>query len=169
MDRTQKHAFVKDFSEVVKEQSLLVVTRQTGLSVLESEELRASARKNDAAFKIVKNTLLRLALKDTKADALTTYLEGPTGLSYSKDALAAAKAVVSFAKNNKKLEVLAGVLDGRLLSAKEVKELADLPSLDALRSKLVGLMVAPLQKVARTCAAPGSGLARIFTAYSQKS
>lgn len=169
MDRAQKHAFVKDFNTVAANQSLFVLTRQTGLSATETEELRGCVRENDASFRIIKNTLLRLALKGTSAEGLLDHLKGPTGLSYSKDPLAAAKAVAKFAKANKKLEIVAGSLNGQTLDSKGIKDLAELPSLDALRGRIIGLVLAPLQKVARTASAPASQIARVLGAYSQKS
>ena len=168
MDRLQKRALVEGLTGVFKSQSLLVITRQTGLTVKESEELRKSARDEGAAFRIVKNTLLKLALKETTS-SLDEHLTGPTGLAYSEDPIAAAKAVASYAKDNKKVEIVAGLLDGSPLDAAGVKALASLPSLDVLRGKLVGLLVAPASSLARTIQAPGSGIARVCQAYAQKS
>ena len=167
MNRLQKRTFVEDLSGVLKTQGLLVITRQTGLTVKESEDLRKNARSSGAVFKIVKNTLLKLALKDTTS-VLDSHLTGPTGLAYSADPIAAAKVVVSYAKENKKVEVVAGVLEGSLLDANGVKALASLPPLDVLRAQIVGLLVAPAGRLLRTIKAPSEGLARVCQAYSEK-
>lgn len=168
MDRATKHAFVKTFTNTVKNQSLLVITRQTGLSVLESEVLRGKARKAEASFKIVKNTLLRLVLKDHCEGKLVEHLKGPTGIAYSEDPIAAARAVADFTKENKKLEIVAGALDGNFLDANAVKALASLPSLDVLRATIACLVSAPGTAIARTVSAPGAGLVRLVSAYSKK-
>ena len=168
MERAEKHQFVKEFSSHIASQSLVVLTHQTGLSADESEALRAKVREHDASFKIVKNTLLRLVLKGSKDEALLPHLTGPTGFSYSQDPIAAAKAMVDYAKANPKLKVLAGSLNGQFLDAKAVKALANLPSLDALRGKIVGLVTAPMGALARVMNAPGSAVARVVSAYSEK-
>lgn len=168
MDRLQKRALVEDLSGVLKSQNLLVITRQTGLTVRESEDLRKSVRDSGATFRIVKNTLLKLALKETTS-SLDDHLTGPTGLAYSEDPITAAKAVASYAKDNKKVEIVAGLLEGVPLDAAGVKALASLPSLDVLRAKIVGLIVAPASGLARAIQAPGAGLARVCQAYAQKS
>lgn len=168
MDRLQKRALVEDLSSVLKNQNLLVITRQTGLTVRESEGLRKSARDSGATFRIIKNTLLKLALKETTS-LLDDHLVGPTGLAYSEDPIAAAKAVASYAKNNKKVEIVAGLLEGVPLDAAGVKALASLPSLDVLRARILGVILAPASGLARTIQAPGAGLARVCQAYAQKS
>ena len=168
MERAEKHQFVKDFTAVVGSHALLVVTEQTGLSADESMALRAKVREHEASFKIVKNTLLRLALKGSEAESLVPHLKGPTGFAYSKDPLAAAKAVADFSKKNEKLKILAGSLNGAYLDAAAVKELASLPSLDELRGKIVGLLTAPMGALARVMNAPASSLARVVQAYSEK-
>ena len=168
MDRVQKRALVEDLSGVLSQQSLLVLTRQTGLTVTESDVLRKRAREEGAAFRVVKNTLLKLAFRQSGASALEEHLGGAVGLSYSKDPLAAARVTVSFAKTYDKFEVIAGFLDGCFLDAEAVRGLASLPSLDVLRGKLVGLVAAPLQALVRTFAAPAAQIVRLSHAYGHK-
>ncbi len=168
MDRASKHALVDNLSQTLKQQTLLVLTRQTGLDVGASESLRCRAREAGASYRVVKNTLLKLALSRGEAEGLADHVSGPMGLSYSEDPIAAAKVSVDFAKEHKKFEVVAGFLDGNVLDAEGVKTLASLPSLDALRGQIVGLVVAPASGMVRTVSAPGAGLARLMQAYSEK-
>ena len=121
-----------------------------------------------ATYKVAKNRLAKLALKDTPYVGLEDYLSGPTALASSVDPVAAAKAAVDFAKTNDKLEIVGGSMGGQLLDTNGVKALASMPSLDELRAKLVGLVNAPVTKVAQLATAPAAKLARVFGAYAAK-
>jgi len=168
MDRSEKELLVSELRETFEQSSIVVVTKQSGLTVSETENLRGIMRDNGAGFRIAKNRLAKLAMKDTPFESLSEYMTGTTALAYSEDAIAAAKAANEFASDNKKLEILGGVLDGKALSAAEVNALAKLPSLDQLRGKLVGLVNAPASKIVGVTAAPASQLARVIAAYSTK-
>lgn len=169
MERREKEEFVTSLQSALRDAGVVVVTRQVGLTVGESQSLRAKIREVGASYKVAKNTLVRLAVQGTHAESLQDHLKGPTALSYSEDPIAAAKAVCAFANDNKKIEVVCGVMNGQFLSAEGVRALATLPSLDELRSMLVGLIQAPATKIARVLQAPGSQVARVISAYSQKS
>jgi large subunit ribosomal protein L10 len=121
-------------------------------------------RENQAEFKVLKNTLAQIAVKDTALDGLTPLLKGPTALAYSADPIAAAKVIVKFANTNDKLKVVGGYLNGQLLSEASVKALATLPSLDELRGTLIGLIQAPATKLARLAKEPGACVARVLSA-----
>lgn len=168
MERREKEDFVTSLQSAFRDAGLVVVTRQIGLTVSESQLLRRRVREAGANYKIAKNTLVRIAVKGTHAEALQDHLKGPTGISYSEDPIAAAKAVCTFSNDNKKLEIVCGVMNGHFLTAEGVHALAMLPSLDALRGKLIGLIQAPSTKIARILQAPGSQVARVISAYSQK-
>ena len=125
-------------------------------------------RSANSTYLVAKNTLTKLALRDTKFSSLTDLLSGPVTLSYSKDPVAVAKTLSSFCKENEKLEICGAVMDDRLLTLKEVEMLAQLPSLDELRSKIIGLISAPASKIARVVQAPAVKVARVVHAYSAK-
>ncbi|MGL4427068.1 MAG: 50S ribosomal protein L10 [Alphaproteobacteria bacterium] len=169
MDRDQKRAFVTSFREVLKAQELVVVTQSLGLTVAESEKLRGNMREAGASFKIVKNSLARLCVKDTPCESVLDLLVGPTALAYSQCPVAAAKVAVQFANGNEKIRVVGGVLKGRFLSAQEVEQLAKLPSLEELRGKILAVLVASPTKIARTVREPASQFVRLLLAHSQKS
>lgn len=168
MDRSQKSDAVAQLNAVFNKVGVVVVTRNLGLSVAQSTDLRGKMREAGASYKVAKNRLAKLALKDTTYDGLEEYLTGPTALAYSVDPVAAAKAAVDFAKTNDKLEIVGGSMGGQLLDADGVKALASMPSLDELRAKLVGLVNAPATKIAQVVNAPAAKLARVFGAYSTK-
>ena len=168
MDRSQKAESVAQLNAVFNEVGVVVVTRNLGLSVKQSTDLRAKMREAGGTYKVAKNRLAKLALKDTQYEGLEEYLTGPTALAWSTDPVAAAKAAVDFAKTNDKLEIVGGAMGSTQLNAEGVKALASMPSLDELRAKIVGLVNAPATKVAQLVNAPAAKLARVFGAYGAK-
>ncbi len=168
MDRSQKAESVASLNAVFNEVGVVVVTRNLGLSVGQSTALRGKMRDAGASYKVAKNRLAKLAIKDTPYSGLEEYLTGPTALAWSTDPVAAAKAAVDFAKTNDKLEIVGGAMGSTVLDAAGVKALASMPSLDELRAKIVGLVNAPATKVATLVNAPASKLARVFGAYGAK-
>jgi large subunit ribosomal protein L10 len=168
MNRSQKADTVAQLNAVFNEVGVVVVTRNLGLTVAQSTELRGKMREAGASYKVSKNRLAKRALKDTQYESLEEFLSGPIALAWSQDPVAAAKAAVDFSKSNDKLEIVGGSMAGQQLDADGIKALASLPSLDELRGKLVGLLNAPATKVAQVVNAPAAKLARVFGAYGAK-
>ncbi len=168
MDRSQKTDAVAQLTEVFNQAGVVVVTRNLGLTVDQSTELRTKMRDAGATYKVAKNRLAKLALKDTDYAGIDEYLSGPTALGYSEDPVAAAKAVVEFAKTTDKIEIVGGSMGAQKLDVEGVKALASMPSLDELRGKIVGLVNAPATKIAQVVNAPAAKLARVFGAYGAK-
>ena len=168
MDRSQKAESVAQLGTVFAEAGVVVVTRNLGLSVAQSTALRAKMRDAGASYKVAKNRLARLALKDTDYTGLEALLTGPTALAYSVDPVAAAKVVVDFAKTNDRLEIVGGAMGATVLDAEGIKALAAMPSLDELRATIIGLVNAPATKIAQLTTAPAAKLARVFAAYADK-
>jgi large subunit ribosomal protein L10 len=131
-------------------------------------KLRSEMRGAGGQVKVAKNRLVKLALEGTDAKGIADLLKGPTCLAFSADPVAAPKIAVKFAKANEKFVILGGAMGSTVLDAKGVSSLADLPSLDELRGKLIGLLQAPASKIARTLNEPGAQLARVFGAYGNK-
>jgi len=168
MDRAQKADAVAELKSVFNEVGVIVVTRNLGLTVAQSTELRTKMREAGASYKVAKNRLAKLASQDTAYAGISDLLTGPTGLASSIDPVAAAKIVVEFAKTNDKLEIVGGSMGAQVLDADGIKALASLPSLDELRAKIVGLVQAPATKVVQIVQAPAGQLARVFGAYAAK-
>lgn len=168
MDRSQKADSVAQLNAVFKEAGVVVITRNLGMSVAQSTDLRGKMRDAGASYKVAKNRLARLALNDTDYSGLGDLLTGPTAIAYSTDPVAAAKAAVDFAKTTDKIEIVGGSMGGQLLDQAGVKALASMPSLDELRAKLIGLVNAPATKIAQVVNAPAAKLARVFGAYAAK-
>ncbi len=168
MDRSQKAELVAELHKTFVAAEMVVVTHYSGLTVAEMEDLRIKMLEAGAGFKVTKNRLTRLALKDTKFEGMTDMFKGPTGIAFSADPVSAAKVAVKFAKGNEKLIVVGGALGEEQLSVDAVKALAILPSLDELRGKLVGLLQAPATKIAGVTQAPAGQLARVMGAYASQ-
>lgn len=167
MNRTEKADLVSSLHQTFEGASLVVVAHYSGLTVQELGDLRGRMREAGAQFKVTKNRLTRLALKDTKFEPLSDMFTGPTAIAYSEDPVAAAKVSVSFAKENDKLIVIGGAIDSEQLDANGVKALASMPSLDELRAKIVGMINTPATRIAGVLQAPGGQVARVISAYSQ--
>ena len=168
MDRSQKADSVATLNATFKEVGVVVVTRNLGLTVDQSTELRGKMREAGATYKVAKNRLAKLALKDTDYVGLEEFLSGPTALAWSEDPVAAAKAAVDFAKANDKLEIVGGSMGTQVLDEAGIKSLASMPSLDELRGTIVGLVNAPATKIARVVNEPAAKLARVFGAFGAK-
>ena len=166
MDRSQKADLVTELKQVFAETSVVVITRNLGLSVAQSTDLRLKMRDAGAQFKVAKNRLALIALEGTRYGPISEMLTGPTALATSTDPVAAAKVAVEFAKTNDRLEIVGGAMGETLLDVAGVKALAALPSLDEMRGTLIGLIQAPATKIARTLVEPGAQLARVFGAYA---
>ena len=169
MDRTAKENVVAGLREVFESATLVVVTQFSGLTVAEATDLRVKMREAGAKFQVTKNRLALRALEGTQFNDMAGLFTGTTAIAYSQDAVAAAKVAVEFAKKNDKLVVIGGSLDGDTLDVASVNALAELPSLDELRSKLVGLIQTPATRVAGVLKAPAGQMARVMSAYAENS
>ncbi|MFW2852126.1 50S ribosomal protein L10 [Sphingomonas sp. TX0543] len=168
MDRAQKAAAVAELNRNFSEVGVVIVTRNRGMTVAQSTQLRNKMREAGASYKVSKNKLAKIALDGTDYLSLGDLLTGPVGLASSIDPVAAAKVAVEFAKTNDKFEIVGGAMGANALDVEGVKALATLPSLDELRAKIVGLIVAPATKLATITQAPAGQLARALKAYSEK-
>ena len=168
MDRAQKSEQVAALKQTFNETSVVVVTRNLGMTVAQSTALRIRMRDAGASYKVTKNTLTLIALEGTTYASIGNLLTGPTALATSSDPVAAAKVAVDFAKTTDKFEIVGGAMGDTVLDVGGVRALAELPSLDELRARIVGLINAPATKVAQVIQAPAAQLARGFGAYAAK-
>ena len=168
MKRSEKTKLVDELHATFGEATSVVLTHQVGLTVSESNAIRQKMREAGARYKVTKNRIAKIALHGTKFEELSDQFTGPTAIGTSNDPVAAAKTLVAFAKDNDKLSVIGGAIDGRLLDKAGVEALARLPSLDALRSKIVGILQAPATQLARVTQAPASKLARVIQARADQ-
>ncbi len=140
---------VAEITEALKSATTGVLVDYRGLTVEEDTKLRNDLRAAGVKYFVVKNTLLRLAAKETGLDELDDILHGPTALAVSEDAVAPAKVLADFAKDNEKLEIKSGFMDGKVLSLDEISKLAKTPNMETLIAKIMGSLNSPISGLAR--------------------
>jgi large subunit ribosomal protein L10 len=146
-----------------------VLTEYRGLTVRQLSDLRKQLKGASAEYKVVKNRLARIALKDSALDGLGKHLTGPTGVAYTRhDPVSVAKALQAFVKNNPALTIKVGVVEGKVLEPSALKSLADLPSKEALRAQLVGALQGPMSKLVTLLTAVQGELVRVIEARSKQ-
>jgi large subunit ribosomal protein L10 len=167
VDRRQKQQLIASLQRDLTDITCVVVTHQSGMTVAEATQLRRQIRAAGARFRVTKNRLVKRALDGTPFRGLSQLFTGPTAIAFSRDPVAAAKVAVEYANRNDKLTIIGGGLAGEVLSEAGVRDLALLPSLDELRGKLIGLLVAPATQIAAVLQAPGGQLARVLAAHAE--
>jgi large subunit ribosomal protein L10 len=168
VERAAKEEAIKELNGVFKTTSVAIVAHYSGLSVAQMQKLRTQMKQAGASVKVSKNRLAKIALEGTDVVAIGSLLKGPTVIATSNDPVAAPKVAVEFAKTNEQFVILGGSMGKTVLNVDSVKALASLPSLDELRAKLLGLLVAPATKIAQLTTAPAAKVARVVQAYASK-
>jgi len=168
LTRTQKAEQVADLNEKFSRAKSVYVADYRGLNVAAADSLRRRIRKEgsgDYEYRVVKNTVLRRAAANLDAAGLADHFAGPSAVAISfGDPVGLAKILSEFAKENEAFELKGGLVDGELVGAAQIAALATLPSMDALRGKIVGLLQAPATKLVRLISEPGAQLARLVEA-----
>ncbi|SHH17373.1 LSU ribosomal protein L10P [Thermosyntropha lipolytica DSM 11003] len=157
----EKQKIVKAIEEDIKESTLVVFTDFRGLTVEEMTNLRVKLRIPGVKYKVLKNTMIRFALRNLGHEDIAEQIEGPNAVLFSKDdPVTPAKVLFDFIKETKKLEVKGGILEGKLVTADKVKALADLPPREVLVAQVLGTMQAPIQGLVTVLNANIAGLVR---------
>jgi len=169
LNKQSKEALVAEFAEKLKEAKAAFLADYRGLDVAQANDLRNKLRETGVEYRVVKNTLLRLAAKDTDAACFDEYLSGPTAIAVAnEDPVAPAKALVEFAKKNEAFELKVGMLDGKLLAVADIKALAELPSRDELLTKMLGSMSAPATNFVGVLAAVPRSFVQVLAAIKDQ-
>ena len=148
-NRQMKQAKVEEIKEKLQKSQSVILASYQGLTVEEDTQLRKNLREAGVEYKVYKNTLVTLAAKELGLEAISEYLEGPVSIAFGyEDATAPARVLHTFAKDHKKLELKAGMVEGTLYNKEEVEKLATIPSKEVLIAKLLGSFKAPLSNVA---------------------
>lgn len=168
MERAEKKELVTALNKVFQTTTVVVVAHNKGLTVNQVNDLRGRMAKAGATIKVAKNRLAKLALDGTPASGIKDLFTGPTMVAYAADPVAAPKVAADFAKGNEKFVILGGALGQTVMDAAAVKALAELPSLDQLRAKLIGMIQTPATRIAGVVQAPAGQLARVLNAYATK-
>ena len=168
MNKEAKKNYIEEMKKNFSSNEAVMITQYQGLNVTELDELRKQLREKKILFKITKNRITKLALKDSPVKDLEKYFTGPTATAMSSDAITTAKILTKFAKSHVNLKIVAGFMDGKVLDEKEVAIIATLPSLEEARAKIVGILATPAQKLVSILLAPGSKIANLARAKSLK-
>ena len=168
LSRNAKETIINEVHNGIKSAAAVIVVENKGLSVADVNALRSKIREAGATYRVTKNRLAKLALKDTIYAPVADDLTGPTALAWSEDPVAVAKCISDFAKDNEKLVILQGAFGEKPLSETEIDALAKMPSLDELRAKLISLLQTPATRIAGVVQAPGGQIARVIAAKAAK-
>ncbi len=153
LNRSEKEAVVTDVTGLAAKAQTLVMAEYRGITVADMTRLRSTARSNGVSLSVLKNTLARRAVADSRFAVVSDQMTGPLIYGFSEDAVAAAKVVAEFAKTNDKLVIRGGAYGGKALDADGVKQLANIPTKEVLLAQLLGLMQSPISRTARVLSA----------------
>ncbi|AXA35546.1 MAG: 50S ribosomal protein L10 [Candidatus Sumerlaea sp.] len=149
MPKPKKIEAVQSLKAKLQQAKSVVITEYTGMTVAEMTDLRARLRKEQVEFKVVKNRLAKIALREAGLNTMDDYLKGMKAIALGmNDPIAPAKVLVPYAKDNEKLKLVAGLMDNQVLSVEELVELSKLPSREVLLGRLVGSLSSPIQRLA---------------------
>jgi large subunit ribosomal protein L10 len=168
MNKDKKKLYIEEMKGFFSKTSSIFVTHYQGLTVKEIDLLRSEMRNHGILFKITKNKITKLALAGSKFSKLENLFSGPTAVAFSDDAITSAKILTKFAKTNKNLKIIGGIMDKEPLSTEEVEIIATLPTLDEARAKIIGILATPAQKIISILLAPGSKIAILALEKSKK-
>ncbi|MGZ3496156.1 MAG: 50S ribosomal protein L10 [Vulcanimicrobiaceae bacterium] len=169
MPTAKKEAAVAELKERLNESSNLFFTKYAGLTVEDITKLRGELRKDGSSYAVVKNTLFKIAAGDDLAKQLEQFLAGPTGVVFAgEDPVAPAKALKTFADDNKALEIKAAYIDGKVVDAAQVNALAALPPKIELIAKMIGSLASPLRGLVTVLSGNQSGLVRVLNAIREQ-
>ncbi len=168
MDRAQKESVVEELGQIFESSGVVVVAHYAGLTVAEMQDLRARMREAGGSVRVAKNKLAKIALEGKPCASMAGLLTGMTVLAYSEDPVAAAKVMDSYAKDNKKLDILGGAMGETALDQAGVKAVAQMPSREELIASIVGCIGAPASNIAGAIGAPASNIAGILSTLEER-
>lgn len=164
-----KSANVEEIKEKIGKAQSVILVDYRGLDVAQLTELRSRYRKSGVDYKVYKNTMMRFAFKDLGLEDFNEYLKGPSAVAFSyDDPVSAAKVTAEFAKTNAKLEIKAGIVDGKVIDIEGVKSLAELPSKEVLIAQVLGGFNAPIQGFANVLQGTIRSLAIVLNAIAEE-
>ena len=169
MNKEQKKNYITEIKKFIDANDSVLVTHYQGLTVKQLDELRAEMRKHGIMFKITKNRITKLALKDTKCKDIADLFSGPTAIALSKDAISSAKILTKFSKDNQKLKIVGGLMGKEILKLEDVLKIATLPTLNEARAKIASIIQSPAQKLVSILLAPSLKIVILALVKSKQS
>jgi len=168
MNKEAKKNYIEEMKKVFSSNEAVMIAHYQGLNVVELDELRKELRENGILFKITKNRITKLAVKDSPCKDLEQYFSGPTAAAVSSDPFLSARILHKFSKKNDKLKIVAGFMEGKVIDQAEVAKIASLPTLSEARAKIVGILTAPAQKLISILLAHSKKMANLAPAEEKK-
>jgi large subunit ribosomal protein L10 len=168
MNKNTKKNYIEEMKKVFSSNEAVMITHYQGLNVVQLDELRKELRENGILFKITKNRITKLAVKETACKDLEKFFAGPTAAAISSDPFLSARILTKFAKNNDKLKIIAGFMEGKVIDQAEVAKIASLPTLKEARANIVGILNASAQKIIGILLAQSKKMANLAPAEEIK-
>jgi large subunit ribosomal protein L10 len=169
LEKEVKKKIVGDLHEQLAGAKVAILTRFIGLKVGKMTQLRRELRKASVNYRVVKNTLLRLAIQGTDKESLNASIDGPIAVAWSQtDPVAPARVLAKFAKDFPELQIMVASSEGKVWGPAQIQEWVNLPSLEALRGRIVGFIQTPATRLVRLLNTPGTRVARVLQAQSSK-
>jgi large subunit ribosomal protein L10 len=147
MNKEAKKNYIEEMKKIFSSNESIMITHYQGLNVVQLDELRKDLRENGILFKITKNRITKIAIKETPVKDLEKFFTGPTAAAISSDPFMSARILSKFAKKNDSLKIVAGFMEGKVIDQAEVAKIASLPTLNEARANIIGILNASAQKI----------------------
>ena len=167
MDRSAKEKIVSKLNKQFDESNFFILTHNNGLTVDEMTNLRGQLREADSTYKVVKNSLAKIAVNNTKVKELSEQFNGPLGIVFSSELTSQPKILSDFSKEHERLSIVGGFMDGEIIDKETVNKLASLPSLDTLRARIIGSLKSSATKIAGIINKPGEQIVQVLSVKNQ--
>ena len=168
MNKEQKNNYISEIESQFKNNEAVIVTHYQGLTMTQLDDLRSKMREHGIKFQITKNRITKLALEKTKCKDLSSLFTGPTAVAFSSDAIISARILSKFAKDNENLKLLGGIMGEEVLDQAGVQNVANLPTLDEARAKIVGILATPASKFVSILLARSEKMSNLAPENSEK-
>ena len=168
MNKEQKKDYITKITSQFENSEAVLVTHYQGLTMIQLDELRSKMREHGIKFKITKNRITKLALEKTKCKDLSNLFTGPTAVAFSNDAIISARILSKFSKDNENLKLLGGIMGTEVLDQTGVQNVANLPTLDEARAKIVGILATPASKLVSILLARSEKMSNLSPENSEK-
>ena len=168
MNKEQKKNYISNMESQFQNNEAVLVTHYQGLTMTQLDELRAKMREHGIKFQITKNRITKIAIEKTKCKELSNLFTGATAVAFSDDAIISARILSKFAKDNENLKLLGGIMGSEVLDKAGVQNVADLPTLDEARAKIVGILATPASKIVSILLARSEKMSNLSPEISEK-
>ena len=168
MNKEQKKNYISEMETKFQKNESVLVTHYQGLTMTQLDKLRDQMREHGIKFQITKNRITRLALEKTKCKELSNLFTGATAVAFSDDAIISARILSKFAKENESLKLLGGIMGKDILDQAGVQNVANLPTLDEARAKIVGILATPASKIVSILLARSEKMSNLSPEISEK-